>query len=120
MNEQKPRELDAWIAEHVMEFVVNRNAHGNLIAIDFNGDRFTIEHVYGVTGNTFNPSTDPAAAMMVLEKCIEGGRCVAMDKDKAGNFNVTSIDRECNGVFMVHAFTLPLAISLFAKKLFSK
>ncbi len=65
----------------------------------------------------FHPSTDPAAAMQVLEKCAD-----KLDDPKKYNPGVSPITKS-GGQWWVgnqHAETLPLAICLFAKQLFSK
>lgn len=68
-----------------------------------------------------HPSTDPAAAMQVLEKCAEHcyteGQMVCIRPNGLGWLIVArdSYDHE-----HASAQTLPLAISLFSKSLFSK
>lgn len=73
MNDKELRELDAWIAEHVMglkrvykiaavndgEFFVHRE-DGVFLAIKKQPNR--LEY--------FRPTTDPAAAMSVLKACV--------------------------------------------------
>lgn len=123
-TEKELRELDAWIAEHVMEWPVSRNAHGNLVAVDFNGLHLCIEHVYGAVGPMFQPSTDPAAAMQVLEKCINeqrrlnaGDSCFFISKDGAEFWLRTVVNNQhLDG----SSQSLPLAIGLFARQLFRK
>jgi len=62
-------------------------------------------------------TTDPAAAMAVLERCAE---------KEAKEFDGVQIDKLESGWIVstcevdAHAPTLPLAITLFAKKLFEK
>lgn len=54
-------------------------------------------------------------------ECIDYKKsCLALDKDKAGNFTVANIDRMAEATFIVSAYTLPLAIASFAKQLHSK
>ena len=66
-------------------------------------------------------TTDPAAAMQVLEKCAAKIAVSARQQD-GGKWCVWAVDdesykpKELDG----YAETLPLAICLFAKKLFSK
>ena len=68
-------------------------------------------------------TTDPAAAMQVLEKCAEmfdkrcdgHGACVSLD---AGEWAVIESDT-CKGA-RAYASTLPLAIALFARGLFKE
>jgi len=107
------RELDAWIAEHVMGLVRHPCW-------------YTHEHWEGVWRvpdgtkgfNKFRPTTDPAAAMAVLEKCAEVESPVSVATCfEAGTWSVFvggHWDEKRS------AETLPLAICLFAKALFSK
>ena len=96
MSEKQPRELDAWIAEHV-----------------------THEPTGFVWPQEY--TTDPAAAMRVLEEC--GVECYKNNKHVSvrwyvGGWSVAardSYERE-----HADAKTLPLAICLFAKELFAK
>ena len=95
MSEKQLRELDAFIAEHVFGFDMAETSVDDI-------ERYT---------------TDPAAAMLVLEKCC----------DKLEGFEITVWRgekwhcglRKGNTVHQ-KADTLPLAICLFAKELFAK
>lgn len=74
---------------------------------------------------TFKPTEDPAAAMKVLEKCLEKAEsdvCFFKSSDKPGYYRVFRMLDVLPGrdTPFVEAETLPLAITLFAKKLFSK
>jgi len=73
----------------------------------------------------FKPTTEPAAAMQVLEKCIDElgwHRIVWFGQTVDGNYFVNHADAEPMAECFcgVEAETLPLAIALFANKLFSK
>jgi len=113
--------LDAFIAEHVMEFDVSKMVRQNdgiyHLVVPVPGNRSLVR---------FSPTTDPAAAMMVLSTCCEKlqrkqGISISMT---ASDFCVcvsTDCDYEPNDYSNhIEAKTLPLAISLFAKKLFAK
>lgn len=137
--EQELRELDAWIAEHVMGtknmfglkkrgFWYRPNAHGYT---DRQSEAWQLpfeeakKHEYPHGGHDDRvtvceieiPSytSNPAAAMQVLEKCAEK-TTVALNQGTTGWF-ISDCDKKLR--FAV-AETLPLAICLFAKKLFSK
>lgn len=67
-----------------------------------------------------SPSTDPAAALQVLERCAES-RTIAVNKDKDGNYAVGVVKQAiigCEVHDVVEAPTLPLAICRFARALF--
>lgn len=91
MNNQELRELDAWIAEHVMK-----------PSMPLSG---------------FRPTICPADAMEVLKKCAteSSGYQIQIDYDKSG----WAVGRGGEGLHST-AETLELAIALFSKKLFSK
>jgi len=95
MSEKQLRELDAFIAEHVFGFDMAETSVDDI-------ERYT---------------TDPAAAMMVLEKCCErteDGRVIVR---MGGNKWIATGSN--TSIYCV-AETLPLAICLFAKELFAK
>lgn len=127
MTPKELRDLDAWIAEYVMggewpnksQLILNgelvfRRERGSLIAI-------------GYPKPSFAPTTDPAAAMQVLEKCATSnavgvqGNVEIYQEPEGGKwavcFNAAYQDKCVEPVF---AETLPLAIALFAQKLFAK
>lgn len=125
MTPKELRELDAWIAEHVIGFEFPclfepTGANGEICCkcnhhISF--DRHHFPH----------PTTDPAAAMQVLEKCANSnavgvqGNVEIYQEPEGGKwavcFNAAYQDKCVEPVF---GNTLPLAICLFAKKLFAK
>jgi hypothetical protein len=121
MSENELRELNAWIAEHVMGWhkVMSR------------GDN-PFEYWDGSDGayriQTWRPTTDPAAAFAVLEKCQERLDCEdVVIGFCTGTWCIRSIYREnpgAKGRINIFALppsetSLPLAICLFAKQLFS-
>jgi hypothetical protein len=111
MSANDMRELDAWIAEKVMEFKikngrcwVTRPVLKSLTKVAHVEVDFEIEHY----------TTDPAAAMEVWKKCAEKQTTISIQKSKSG-WRVVSMDSHSFG-----CETLELAICLFAKKLFEK
>lgn len=101
MDTKEMRELDAWIAEHVMGW-----------KISFRAGEVEIWRTPSGTA-VFHPTTDPAAAMEVLKKCGERA-CTTVYRTK-GAWVVTSsilVGAEAD------APTPELAICLFAKALF--
>jgi len=151
MSDKELRELDAWIAEHVMDvkrfvgvkkrgYWYRPNAHGYT---DRQAEAWWLtrdeakkhEYLRGdepVTICEFSTplyTTDPAAAMQVLEKCVaelELKRAFPAiekysDLDGFQGWKVTALFSNGNQqTFSEVAETLPLAICLFAKQLFSK
>lgn len=112
MREKKLRELDAFIAEHVMGWKHSSS--------DFYQWKTERGNEYDPVTNPFSPTTDPAAAMAVLEKIVEETEAMpdSIYIGKVGTEFMVGLD----GVEAV-AETLPLAIALFArdaKKLFTK
>lgn len=112
MSEKELRELDAWIAEHVMGWVraseIENAREGKSF---FAGQTRTWARI----GKPFSPTTDPAAAMQVMERCIHTDD-VVIYKTVNEKYGVRSDITD----MAIDAETLPLAICLFAKKLFSK
>lgn len=98
MITEEMRELDAWIAEHVMGWHISRYGQGSYIH------------------NHWQPTESPSDAMAVLERCAE--KCpVAIDKNRTG-WTVCRIDH-LTATQLTHGDTIPLAICLFARKVFS-
>lgn len=142
MNEKELRELDAWIAEHVMGWKRIGRSSGKYRACfrtqsggEFYTGRERMPIAYECDhpeNEMFAPSKDPAAAMQVLEKCAEkmtngivaiaspmGNQSVASTIPKTTQgWVVGMIGRPSN--FDVEAETLTLAICRFAKKLFTQ
>ena len=136
MTDTELRELDAWIAERVMgwktvKFInqLDNVGHGKPVAQFYHHPMEGI--CISVPGQmnrikSFLPTTDPAAAMQVLEKC-----CAKLEKDGMSVGICKSADGwDVSDVFFGVGYlsdtqgdvaeTLPLAICQFAKKLFSK
>ena len=142
MTDKELRELDAWIAEHVMHIPLFKEKEGGnnywfcptcQKPIPSEHVTFTEHHDerYGGCGvsvheNTYeySPTTDPAAAMMVLEKCCQketdGMDGIEIDYSKDHPLGEWQIGSVLNSNLHIESETLPLAICLFAKKLFSK
>lgn len=130
MNEKELRELDAWIAEHVMGHKMtvfdDRPAVCVGVSACFKGEPLD------VCKDVPSYSTDRAAAMQVLERCAENGilngefklpvsifRRGDLKWVVSQNFEDEELESERNCI-VVEADTLPLAICLFAKELFGK
>lgn len=98
-------ELDAWIAEHVHGFKkVRRDIDREITGYGFDANnKFT---------RLPSPTTSPADAMRVLEKCAN--ECGTVKLVKIGNWWVNDGEE-----FEGKSGSLPLAICLFAKKLFT-
>lgn len=108
MKTDELRELDAWIFENVLGWTPCREAafphrrsfkSGESECLHYDMPEFT---------------TDPAAAMQVLDKCILKAGTVIIGPGENGGFELVS---RINGG---SATTIPAAICLFAKQLFSK
>ena len=117
MTEQEMRELDCWIAENVMGF---EHEFGTCQAKTENPcywrDAISNKSIAKVA---YKPTTDPAAAMLVLEKCLqetEHAECIYAGYMHGGGFLVGHEQLKIEG----GAPTLPLAICLFARQLFGK
>lgn len=115
MNDKDLRELDAYLAEHVMGWKKVSSPQdlckGSFLA---NKGADCIEYSSG----RFKPSTDPAAALMVLEKAAAKlaphSLVISFENDQWYVFE--------GGNFMeaVKNDSLTLAVASFAKQLFSK
>ena len=129
-TEKELRELEAWIAEHVMGYEERQCYNGSQ---RIEGQTFWVCKGRQVVAPSFNGkhrfppfATDPAAAMQVLEKCAEMLRkdCNSVEilRNTTG-WAVCSLYRDGFGHEehdTVEAETLPLAICLFARKLFGE
>lgn len=140
MSDTELRELDAWIAEHVMGWTVKSRTSphsgssrehfwfepGNDIEPKYRGLTYTMSPSGNVGGERCAPeiahyTTDPAAAMWVLEKCCDDAPNAVEIIHEFNPWEVRTRKSNKPGDFLeVHAETLPLAICLFARKLFSK
>lgn len=111
MNPKEMLELNCYLAAHVMgldvsQMVLCEDSIYSWFEPAVEGNRYLVK---------FSPTTDPAAAMQVLEKCI---------KKVDGNIEITIVS---SGMYRISsdlknlewAETLPLSICLFAKKLFT-
>ena len=115
MSEKELRDFDAWIGVNVFGKKAIHQ-HGPPPVEGIEDDYFVIEYIH-CSHSLPHYTTDPAAAMVVLEKCAE---------KESERFDGVQIDRIKSGWIVstcevdAHAPTLPLAITLFAKKLFEK
>jgi hypothetical protein len=125
MSDTELRELDAWIAEHVMFYKRTEQPDSHTDAGDplfwdsgkavvISRPYFSALHKkYAHSWSKFGPTTDRAAAMAVLEKCVEIGLLsISM---QGGSPRVWRTDGELK---ITNAETLPLAICKFAKEIF--
>lgn len=117
-------ELDAWIAEHVMGWHIFNSGRGSVCALknkDLVDESLKIiipKHPFDEPSD-FSPTTDPAAAMEVLEKCAEKDVFTSIAISRNGDFWEVFLGghyHQKKGI----AETLPLAICKFAQALFSK
>jgi len=120
MTTKQLRELDTWIAEHVMGWY---RADGKPSHWFPDGYKNEWHNPKGGMDTLPCFTTDPAAAMTVLEKCNDklkelGHFPGAIDLWKP--FELWKIQSHANSDIHAEAETLPLAICLFAKQLFSK
>lgn len=106
MNDIELRELDAWIAFHVTS-VTTELVKIRKVDISF------FPHY----------TTDPAAAMQVLEKCAKN-RAIVVNMEPNGKCQVAEAKRGTLGLITfgmtVTCDTMPQAICWFAKQLFSQ
>lgn len=123
---KEDRELDAWIAEHVMGWRLRGH-------IPSYWERDASDEIcfLGEVGNQddecleWRPSQYPAQAMEVLAKCaVElspdgGGRAIAIEWQGDVQESWMVCETDVVGI-QAEAPTLPLAIAKFAKSLFSK
>lgn len=103
MTDKEMRELDAWIAEKVMGYKMHPSSEDHWIRPDSNRI------------DSFRPTTDPAAALMVLERCAEKVGQVKLTHPKhtiSGMWHITDMDSD---IFAGHE-NRDVAIALFARK----
>ena len=84
-------------------------------------DNWLFENIKGLASN-LSPTQDPAAAMIVLEKCAEKLPVCVFKSAISGKWiaDYESPEGHDVGIHGDEADTMPLAICLFAKKLFIK
>lgn len=129
MKPKELRELDAWIAENVMgKKAISRD--GQRPTKGTEDDYFVREWIH-ISGSLPRYTTDPASAMLVLEKCAEKRTAEGYDVYRPDATLCVSaphpdwenkwvIMSDASGTSVAEAGTFPLAICLFAKQLFSK
>lgn len=124
-SEKELRELDAWIAEHVMGWRrindIQRLSKSGEFFLHAAEGPFVHERQNYI--KKFSPTTDPAAAMMVLEKCLSSDNLtmpieIDRKRHKGGRFRIET-GVISNSILAIED-TLPLAICRFAKQLFEK
>lgn len=109
MTEQEMRELDRWLAENV--FHIPKHLISIKGAFQVPGKDYLCREIDRYT-------TDPAAAMLVMEKCAEN----VSDAIRYRVSRPAGVHRlSCFEIpEVVAAETLPLAIAKFARQLFGK
>ena len=124
MKTDELRELEVWIGEHIFGGKITRTPHlATDVYMQTESDRRLMMSPYPVPRYT----EDKAAAMEVLEKCVETVTSERLGLDGVVVFSpheqvmpewtVRTRD-ESRGAVIVEGKTLPLAICLFAKKLY--
>jgi len=117
MTIKQLRELDAWIAEHVMGWKQSNSDFCQLVTQSG-------EQVGEPVCDPWSPTTNPAAAMAVWQSCLEKVSTKSIETyigvDESPEYRpvVCITMKEMKNTVM--ADTLPLAICLFAKEIFSK
>jgi len=119
MTDIELRELDAWIGVNVFGKKAI-HAHSAKPTEGTEDDYFVIEWI-NASCSLPHYTTDPAAAMQVLEKCFGrmGGTLIGIAR-LGSNYCVCVPAYAQDFGDVTSAPTLPLAICLFAKQLFSK
>ena len=117
LTKQQMNELDAWIAEHVMkwkcvETVYDLRSVRGTFAVSRSGDCYV--PVRGNNIEMWHPTQNKAQAMEVLEKCITVENVAMITRSEV--FWVSCY----TGSVSTAGETLPIAICLFAKKLFAR
>lgn len=122
MTDKEMRELDAWIAEHVMGWRLSTRG-GSWRSTD--PGWIDSENELQRIQENWKPSTDPAAALEVLKKCADKSDMpieIDRKRDNGGPWRVETgvLSQGLVAIAPRDQNTLELAICLFAKKLFSK
>lgn len=130
MTAQELRELDAWIAEHVMGRKLKHIASARKDDWYWcpNNEKVMCGDRLNLPKRSFTPTEDPADAMAVLEKIAAIPYGVIIEQvhghpieKRTGNFRLTThFLQGDNSRLETEAETLPMVICLFAKKLFGK
>ncbi len=122
MTEKQLRELDAWIAEYVFGWsdIKMENAPNEVSSLKPPFGRSPVGYSQLPHFSTFRMD-----AMLVLERCVQEiswNRIVSIGTTSDGDYFINYSDSEPNSEAFCacEAETLPLAICLFAKQLFSK
>ena len=115
MSDKELRELNAWIAERMMEV---KCAHEWQRISKRKCKCLKCGYIQwnGSANSCADYTIDPAAAMQVLEKCAE--KCTVQITKECGPYPIINSLVSGSGLGE-EAPTLPLAICLFAKQLFS-
>jgi hypothetical protein len=126
-TETQLRELDAWIAEHVFGWhKIQTGQNHSLCSVCGNGFGARHNHYYpdfhgSMSGSVPFYSTDPAAAMQVLKRCVEfAKRNLGHSVILTDTMNGYCVGLTIPSFKFITADTWELAIALFAKALFRK
>jgi hypothetical protein len=105
------REFDDFLAQHVMGWSI---WNGDWYSSIPDGHKF--QHV-----RIWTPTSDPAAAMQVLAKCLEKAQClnyvISIDQDSEGRYHVNG-DHPIAKRLLVIDLSLEMAVCRFALQLF--
>lgn len=136
MNTLELRELDAWIAEHVMKFKETQEpddytadsmsqwykhtAYGQyewrvIVSTPYECKHHPEGKPFQHSWKNFKPAADPAAAMEVLKKCLDE-KTIFISHGTTGFWIADCDKKSCYQTGQ----TLELTICQFAKKLFTK
>jgi hypothetical protein len=129
MTTTEQRELDAWIAEHVMGLTLWRETPERVTAI-LNPNEFVLSiprkivraRIGDAATINFQPTTDPAASREIEKKCLEelSNQGLVMSIRKIHNgFEVAGQGMDCD-VYCESGPTLEIALANFARRLFEK
>lgn len=120
-NDKSLRELDAWIGVNIFgKKAIHKN--GPRPTKGTEDDYFVIEYIH-ISHSLPHYTTDQAAAMQVLKACLKSSRPhggIVIYDSQISQVPCFTVEAQAIGNLRVQAETLPLAIALFAKKLFSK
>lgn len=130
-TEKELRDLEVWIWKHIFKGMTISKKFGKCIAFKLRDERGEYPNGGGRWGWGWQNSresalscvpkytSDNSSAMVVLEKCACEITNLEIDFRDGNKFAVGTY-RRSSGCIEAVSYTLPLAICLFAKQLFSK
>lgn len=119
MSDKEKCAMNAWLAEHAMDWKRVKTPTAIVAGTFFWNKGDVLIHYQRNELKAFRPTTDRADAMQVMEKCACETTNIEIDFRDGDTFAVGTY-RRAGGIKEAEADTLPLAIALFAKALFSK